>query len=91
MPDVTVRIGETDIRVVDPDAIVPVIGEVITEMRIIDGILYLSLASHIFDGSGPPEARIVARLRLPMATVFNIRQGIDNILSDIEQAKKAAN
>lgn len=87
----TVRIGQTDTRVTDPLQVVPVSCEVVTDLRVIDSVLFLSLASHILDGTGPAEARIVARLRIPLATLSGIQAGVTKALEDIEQSRKAAN
>jgi len=87
----TIRVGEIDVRVTDPNSVIPVSCEFITDLRVIDGVLFLSLASHVVDGNGPPEARVVARLRIPLATLSGIQNGVTNVLAEIEKSRKAAN
>lgn len=87
----SIRVDGEDVPVTDPHHIVPVCAELITDIRVIDGTLFLSLASHVMDGTGPAEARVVSRLRMPLGVVSSINAALQNIQAGIEQAKKAAN
>jgi hypothetical protein len=91
----TVQVGEVVTRVTDPHAISPVSCDILVEHRVIDGTLFLTLGSHIFDGAGPPEVRVVARLRMNLSVAENIYQTTQRTLENIrlaaEEAKKTAN
>lgn len=86
-----VQVGQIDVTVTDPLHVTPVVGDIITDLRIIDGVVWLSLGSYIMDGGGPPEVRVVARLRLTPSVVAGIQQGVSNQMAALEEAKKAAN
>lgn len=57
----------------------------------VGGIVTVSLASYIFDGNGPPEARICARLRIPLEVAGNIQGLISKAAEDADKARAAAN
>ncbi len=81
MPEVA-RIKLTDdlsLEVVDPDNIRPVFADLVTELRVINGVLHLSLATISVEGddSGTSRtARVCARLRIAPNTVQFIKQAL---------------
>lgn len=91
----TVQVGGVTTRVTDPHALTPVSADIIVEQRVIDGVLFLTLGSHLLDGSGPPEVRVVARLRLPLSLAELVHSSTQRILENLkqaaEEAKKARN
>jgi hypothetical protein len=91
----TVQVGESATRLTDPHSILPVSCDVIVEHRVIDGVVFLTFGSHLLDGSGPPEVRVVARLRLTLPLAEAIAAGTQRIVEAqrqaLEDAKKSAN
>jgi hypothetical protein len=91
----TIQVGEVATRVTDPHFMLPVSCDIIVEHRVVDGVLFVSLGSHIWDGSGPPEVRVVARLRLalPLAeAIYTMAQrAMETQRQAAEEAKKTAN
>ncbi|WMT88254.1 hypothetical protein NO932_06495 [Pelagibacterium sp. 26DY04] len=87
----TILFGGLHLEVTEPTPVHPVWVDLITELRVIAGVAHISFGSFIVDGSGPPEARVATRLRVPMASLYDLQQGIERILAEQEQAKKAAN
>lgn len=91
----TIRIGQIDTRLSDPLTILPVSCDVIVEHRVIDGLLHVTFGSHLFDGSGPAEVRVVARLRMSIPMAEGIYATTQRILAAqreaAEEAKKTAN
>lgn len=71
---------QAEYRVTDPNAVVPVSCDIITDLRMVDGLLWLSMASRIQDDDGPAEARIVARLRIPLPVLSKIADALENVL-----------
>jgi hypothetical protein len=77
----TPRIKLTDeitVDVIDPHNITPVSADLVTEMRVVDGVLYLSLANLIVDGSEPivRKAQVCARLRISGNTMRFIQEAL---------------
>ena len=91
----TIKFGDANLVIRDPLNIVPVAADLIVDCRVVGGVLFLSLGAHMFDGNGPPEVRVVSRLRIPMETVANIQTSVERSLAAMEiaaqEAKKAAN
>ena len=54
------------VEIIDPDNIPVVFGEVVTELRAVDGIVYISFGNIIVDGDSPAssQVKISCRLRL---------------------------
>lgn len=73
------RVKLTDklsVDIVDPNNVTPVFADLVTELRVVDGVLCLSLANLIVDGNDPTvrKAQICARLRVAGSTVQFIQQ-----------------
>lgn len=84
-------LGETAFKIVEVPAVSRVHADVYTEARIHNGTFHLSLATLVFDGTNQPEARVCARLAIPLETVANIQTAITAAMEMIEKAKQAAN
>ncbi|MGN6118037.1 MAG: hypothetical protein ACTHN2_21225 [Nitrobacter sp.] len=86
-------IGGVEHAIIEPAPLPVQFADVYTELRIIDGVLHLSLGTAVVDygTGGVPQIRVVARLRLPMGTVANIQAGIEQIQSQLAKAKESAN
>jgi len=88
----TMLLGDTTFEVVEPVLIEPRYADVYTELRVVDGVVLISLGATTADyGNGPPEIRVVTRLRIPLSTLSNIQGGVERILSQLAQAKQSAN
>lgn len=87
----TIRVGQDDIEVTDPACLQPVSAEVITEVRVFNATAIVSFASFIHDGSGPPEARVCARLRIPLEVIAGVQTAIQRSLEDQDAARAKAN
>lgn len=87
--DRTIRFGEVDLTITDPHTVMPVLVDLITEGRKMNEVVALSLATVVTDGSGPPEARICARLRMSVANAIDLRAMIDGLISqNVPQSQK---
>jgi catalase (peroxidase I) len=72
------------VDVVDPDDIVPVYAEILTEFRVIDGVACVSFANIIMDGDNAGierKARVCARLRISPGAIRTIQR----LLSEPDQ------
>ncbi|MBB3411416.1 hypothetical protein FHT87_005369 [Rhizobium sp. BK316] len=85
-----IRLGEDlEIDVVDPHNIQPVYADLVTELRVNDGVLYISLANVIVDGESHAisrKAQVCARLRIAGRTA----EFIKNMLSQPEPEQAPA-
>jgi hypothetical protein len=66
-------------EIVDPEGVLPVYADLVTDIRILDGVLHLGLATLVVEGSGDEavyKARVCARLRLPPSTVQFIQNAL---------------
>ncbi|MBB3389785.1 hypothetical protein FHT82_002525 [Rhizobium sp. BK275] len=72
-----IRIGDDlEVEVVDPNNIQPVYADLVTELRVNDGVLYISLANVIVDGESHAlsrKAQVCARLRIAGRTAEFIK------------------
>jgi hypothetical protein len=87
----TLKFGDVVLEVADPANIQPVSADLFTECRNYNSVVCLSFASIAVDGSGPPAARITARLRLTLPGAADLRNALDNILKDAMPGKEKAN
>lgn len=62
------------VEIVDDDKCPILFGEVVTELRVADGTIYLSLGNIITDGDAPTvrKVRVSARLRVSMGAANTI-------------------
>jgi hypothetical protein len=76
----SIKLGEAAAEIIDPDGLLPVYADLITELRMLDGVLHISLATLVIEGFGSGAthtARVCARLRIPPSTL----QAIQNALA----------
>lgn len=83
--------GDLRIEITEPVPVQPIWADAVTEIRVIDNVAFISLASIVTDGPDAREARVQARLRVPLATLYDLQRAVEGILSQVEQAKKNAN
>lgn len=87
----TIALGANQIEITDPGQIQPVAADLMTEIRLHGTTVSVSFASYIVDGSGPPEARVCARLRLSLETISNFQQVLQQLLDEAGKARQSAN
>lgn len=88
----TITIENKPMLVTEPLGLVPVVAEVVTEVRtLVDGNYAVSLGAFIKDDGNEPEVRITARLRISGAALSVIAGAIQSQKDQIEEAKKASN
>ncbi|MEP3047878.1 MAG: hypothetical protein ABJL55_19070 [Roseibium sp.] len=81
----TIKVNGTDFAIVE-DPLVPICcPDVVTEMRLGDHMINISLAESVVDGGNQPEARICARMRLNLVAAQSLRAILDGL---IEKALK---
>ncbi|MBY5837085.1 hypothetical protein J3P71_09345 [Rhizobium leguminosarum] len=85
-----IRISDDlEVEVVDPHNIQPVYVDLVTELRVNDGVLYLSFANVVVDGESHAlsrKAQVCARLRISGRTA----EFIKNVLSQPEPEQAPA-
>lgn len=86
-----IQFGDRLLEVTDPACVQPVVADVVTDLRVIDGQVWLSVGYLFRDGDADPVARVNARLRIPLAVALDIQAGINTSLAALEEAKKSAN
>lgn len=87
-----IRFGDLTIQVTEPLPIQPVTADAVCELRLVGSdTIALGLVTLIRDGDGPPEARVCARLRLPLTTLADIQRGAIRLIENQTKAKAAAN
>ena len=90
-PQKIMLIGDTRFEITDPLGVDAVFADFYTELRVADGIVYISLAASVADAENTPELRIVSRIRMPITTLANIQSGIQRISDNAAKAREAAN
>ena len=87
------RIGEVEFEVVEDPLLEPRYVDYFTELRVDNGVVHITLAAGSNDIGvvNPPRMHIVARLRMPLATLANIQTGIEKLAEQLAAAKQAAN
>ncbi|MEP4767464.1 MAG: hypothetical protein ABJY83_06130 [Roseibium sp.] len=83
----TIKVNGIDYAIVEDPIVSTCCPDVVTEMRIGDHMINISLAETVADGGNPPEARICARMRLNLVAAQSLRTILDGL---IEQALKPA-
>lgn len=94
LPKKTMLIGGIEHLIVEPaPPLEPRYVDHFTELRVVNDVVFISLAALVADygSGGPPELRVVTRLRMPLSALGNIQAAIEQILSQLAQAKQAAN
>lgn len=86
-----IQLGEKVFSITDPHRIQPVAADVITEFRISDNIVCLSLGATVIDGDGNARIETSARLRIGLSTAANMRNMLDDLLKKIMPPKESAN
>lgn len=83
--------GTMRIEVVDPMNIKPVPADCITDLKLVDGIIWLSVGHFAQNGDGDLNAVVNTRLRIPLPMAMDIQRFVQGQLEAAEQAKKSAN
>lgn len=83
----------SSVEVVDPDNITPTYSDLVTEVREVDGVVYISFASFINDGDGDTgkKARVVSRLRMSRPRAETIYAILGNMFSEQQGTKDHMN
>ena len=76
----TYKIGDNDCPVLPSEVPVGYV-DLILENRHHNGIIYLSMASIIIDGSNIPEIQIVSRLRMNVVVAQHVRDVLTDIIN----------
>lgn len=72
---------ELSVEVIDPDNIPAVYADLVTEARVVDGVVYISLANLIIDGGDTKIggfAKVCARLRISAGATAFIKRALDS-------------
>lgn len=92
MADVgTVKIGQQILEITNPCNVQPVSADILTEIRENNGIACLSFAAVVVDGDAKAKAEIVARIRLSLGGVADLRNVLDGLLKNVMPGKESAN
>jgi hypothetical protein len=87
----TIQFGSSTLKITDPHNVQPVSADLPTECRVYNGIVCISFAYIITDGSANPEAQIGARIRLSLAGAHDLRNMLDGLLQQEMPGKEKAN
>jgi hypothetical protein len=83
--------GAMRIEVTDPMNVKPVPADCITDLKLVDGMIWLSVGHFAQNGDGDLMAVVNTRLRIPLPMAMDIQNFVKVQLEAAEQAKKAAN
>lgn len=83
--------GTMQIEVVDPMNVQPVPADCITDLKMIDGTIWLAVAHFVQNGDGDINAVVNSRLRIPLPMAMDIQRFVEGQIEAAEKAKKAAN
>jgi hypothetical protein len=79
----TVKFGEVVATLTDPDNIPIALVEAIVEARVWNGVLAVTLAAISNEGlDGQPEARVTARLRIPLPAAASLADLLKQMTQD---------
>ena len=76
----TYKIGDMDCPVLPSEVPVGYV-DLILENRHHNGIVYLSMASIVIDGSNVPEIQIVSRLRMNLVVAQHVRDVLTDLIN----------
>jgi hypothetical protein len=54
--------------------------DMFTEVRHINGVVYLSFGESIIDAQNPPHCQVTCRLRMNLATTQSLKNALDGII-----------
>lgn len=91
LPGKKLLIGANAFEISEPRPAEVVFADIYTELRVMNGVVHLTLASLIKEGDNPAELRVVSRIRMPEVTMANIVTDLQKIAADLAEAKKTAN
>lgn len=91
MPDRSVLFGDAVVEITDPLRVQPASADALVEFRYTDGILCLSFATYVIDGSGPPTLTVCSRLRIALPGAMHLRDALNSAIADIIPGKDKAN
>ena len=86
-----IAFGAQVLQVDDPLNISYVAADVVTEVRLIENTLSVSLGTIIVDGNGTPTVRVCSRLRFRLELLSDIQRSVDKMLKAAKAQKKNAN
>lgn len=83
----------SSVDIVDPDNIPPLYTDLISELREVDGVIYISFASFIIDGDGDSgkKARVVSRIRISRGRAATIYGILGDLLGRDERPNESLN
>ncbi|MHA6684506.1 hypothetical protein [Mesorhizobium sp. A556] len=76
----SIKLGDVSAEIIDPGDLLPVYADLVADIRILDGVLHLTLATLVVEGFGTDathKARVCAKLRVAPTTL----QFIQNVLA----------
>lgn len=90
----TMAVGPEKWDIIGPEP-ETIFADGLTELRVIDGVVYVSLCQHSVDGDNPGQVKVAARLRLagPTAQILatNIMTALENAAEQATENRKKAN
>ncbi len=84
----TLRLGDHLVPITEPLPIQTVVADCFTDIRLIGTTVAIGLATLHRDGTGGPEARMCARLRVSLETLSDIQRVVANMLDGASKAAK---
>ena len=78
----TLKIGEETLVIRGGDEPPAVFVDFLTKLRPFNGVVYLAFAQAIIDVGNPPEAAVVSRLRMSLASAQLLRQALSKVIED---------
>lgn len=90
-PARTVKIAGTPTAITEPTPVSVSTCDVIIDLRVVDGMVWLTMGSWIMDGSGPAEARVTTRQRMPLSVFHNVQIGVTTAAEADKRPKREAN
>ena len=57
--------------------------DILTELRYVNSVVYLSLASSIIEAGNPPTASLAARLRMDLGTAQSLHMALGQMIAEM--------
>ncbi len=90
----TMTVGDQSWDIIGPEP-ETIYADGLTEIRVIDGITYISLCQHSVDERNKGQVRVAVRLRMPsqlaQAMALNIQTATEDATQRASEAKQKAN
>jgi hypothetical protein len=87
----TIRLGKEVLAITEPVPVQGVVVDAVVEAREYNGVLCISLASICQDGDAAPEARVCARLRIPIPAAMILNAALQDMLKQAMPGKEGSN